>query len=139
MVISFRTIKRTNMKKILFALFAVGAMTLTSCHQDDVPATAMEVVGEGISNNQVEMISGNTLQLGVVLTPSDNEAVATVSADGVITAHDNGWATITIRNAEWPYASTKLKVHVTGATLPVAGDEVSQGEAEARKMASPDE
>ena len=108
------------------------------------------VVGEGISNNQVEMISGNTLQLGVVFTPSnttrttvvyssDNEAVATVSADGVITAHDNGWATITIRNAEWPYASTKLKVHVTGATLPVAGDEVSQGEAEARKMESPDE
>jgi len=150
MVISFRTIKRTNMKKILFALFAVGAMTLTSCHQDDVPATAIEVVGEGISNNQVEMISGNTLQLGVVFTPSnttrktvvyssDNEAVATVSADGVITAHDNGWATITIRNTEWPYASTKLKVHVTGATLPVAGDEVSQGEAEARKMASPDE
>ena len=150
MVISFRTIKRTNMKKILFALFAVGAMTLTSCHQDDVPATAIEVVGEGISNNQVEMISGNTLQLGVVFTPSnttrktvvyssDNEAVATVSADGVITAHDNGWATITIRNAEWPYASTKLRVHVTGATLPVAGDEVSQGEAEARKMASPDE
>ena len=99
------------MKKILFALFAVGAMTLTSCHQDIVPATAIEVIGEGISNNQVEMISGNTLQLGLVFTPSnttlttvvyssDNEAVATVSADGVITAHDNGWATITIRNTQ---------------------------------------
>lgn len=132
------------MKKILFVV--VLALAMASCHEKEIAALSITATGQGVSNNEVSMISGNNLQLSIgyipntttkrdVLYSSDNEAVATVSADGVVTAHDNGTATITITSAEWPFASTQVKVYVSGATLDVGGDEIPQNQADAREVA----
>jgi uncharacterized protein YjdB len=133
------------MKQILLLLLL--ALTMASCHEKEIAALSITASGEGVSNNEVNMRSGNTLQLVIgympntttkrdVLYSSDNEAVATVSADGVVTAYDNGEATITVKSAEWPYATTQVKIYVTGATLDVSTDEVPQNQAEAREVGS---
>lgn len=155
------------MKKIQYfiAIAATVLLTATSCGKEDNPApvdptpviTVKQITiqtGEGGIAAEVSLKQGETLQLKTAVSPadaklpeilwsSDNEAVATVSSDGVVTAVGKGTCTITVETVGTPSVKATLKVTVTvdetpeeppvepGETIPVNGDAVDQSKAEA--------
>ncbi|MBE6945440.1 MAG: hypothetical protein E7459_05055, partial [Ruminococcaceae bacterium] len=98
-----------------------------------------EVIGMEISNTSLNMLRGNTKELSVTVQPwtvtdnsvtwkSDNESVATVDEDGVVTAVNVGTATITATsNLDPSFTATcvvtvdTLKVTVEGMLQDTAG------------------
>ena len=155
------------MKKIQYfiAIAATVLLTATSCGKEDNPApvdptpviTVKQITiqtGEGGIAAEVSLKQGETLPLKTAVSPadaklpgilwsSDNEAVATVSSDGVVTAVGKGTCTITVETVGTPSVKATLKVTVTvdetpeeppvepGETIPVNGDAVDQSKAEA--------
>ena len=155
------------MKKIQYFIAIAAAMllTATSCGKEDNPApvdptpvvTVKQITiqtGEGGIAAEMSLKQGETLQLKTAVSPadaklpeilwqSDNEAVATVSQEGVVTAVGKGTCTITVETVGTPSVKATLKVTVTvdetpeeppvepGETIPVNGDAVDQSQAEA--------
>lgn len=89
-----------SMMAVLSALFCVS---VSSCDDEEAPVLVNEI---SFSSESLTILVGETAVLNVVYTPddaenksvvwtSDNESVATVSADGTITAIAEGTATIT--------------------------------------------
>ena len=103
----------------------------------NAPLTAAEVIasmqveGINLSESSIEMWVGDTYTINAnvvsnaedktITYSSDNEAVATVSEDGVITAHKKGTAVITLKCGEYEAAITvTAKKYLTiSNTLPV--------------------
>ena len=155
------------MKKIQYFIAIAAAMllTATSCDKADnpVPDTPTPVItvkqitiqtGEGGIAAEVSLKQGETLQLKTAVSPadaplpeliwqSDNEAVATVSSEGVVTAVGKGTCTITVETVGTPSVKATLQVTVTvdetpeeppvepSETIPVNDDAVDQSKAEA--------
>ena len=144
------------MKKI-FSIIALAMLTLaiaTSCSDDDVYPAKLKVYGEGIANGEVNLKAQETVQIQLSYWPeysikdsieyrSTNENVATVDKNGLVRGIDTGTATILIKCTQMPkryyfipehtYATATLEVHVTGSTLQLQDEEVSQSEADARQ------
>ena len=160
------------MKKIQYFIAIAAAMllTATSCGKEDnpvppVPDTPTPVItvdqitiqtGEGGISAEVSLKQGETLQLTTAVSPadaklpeilwsSDNEAVATVSQEGVVTAVGKGTCTITVETVGTPSVKATLQVTVTvdetpeeppvepGETIPVNDNTVDQSKAEVRR------
>jgi hypothetical protein len=155
------------MKKIQYFIAIAAAMllTATSCDKEDNPApvdptpeiTVDQITintGEGGIAAEVSLKQGETLQLKTAVSPadaqmpeilwnSDNEAVATVSPEGVVTAVGKGTCTITVETVGTPSVKATLQVTVTvdetpeeppvepGETIPVNDNAVDQSKAEA--------
>ena len=150
------------MKKIKYfiAIAAAVLLTATSCDKEDNPAPVVTVdqitiqTGEGGIAAEVSLKQGETLQLKTAVSPadaplpeilwnSDDNAVATVSPEGVVTAVGKGTCTITVETVGTPSVKATLQVTVTvdetpeeppvepGETIPVNGDAVDQSKAEA--------
>lgn len=151
------------MKKIQYfiAIAAAVLLTATSCDKADnpVPDTPTPVItvkqitiqtGEGGIAAEVSLKQGETLQLKTAVSPadaqlpeilwnSDNEAVATVSSEGVVTAVGKGTCTINVETVGTPSVKATLQVTVTvdetpeepGETIPVNDNAVDQSKAEA--------
>ena len=155
------------MKKIQYfiAIAAAVLLTATSCDKADnpVPDTPTPVItvkqitiqtGEGGIAAEMSLKQGETLQLKTAVSPadaklpeilwsSDNEAVATVSSEGVVTAVGKGTCTITVETVGTPSVKATLQVTVTvdetpeeppvepGETIPVNDNAVDQSKAEA--------
>lgn len=133
-------------------LIAVAALALTATfcacgNADNYPEQmGREVVisGNGIENNSLKLKAGDEVQLtgtiapkyteeGDILWSSDNEEVATVSEDGIVTAVNDGVAVITAIEDRHPiYGIGHLTVEVTGGSVAVVDDEpIDQGLADA--------
>ena len=150
------------MKKIQYfiAIAAAVLLTATSCDKEDNPAPVVTVdqitinTGEGGIAAEVTLKQDETLQLKTAVSPadaqlpeilwsSDNEAVATVSSEGVVTAVGKGTCTITVETVGTPSVKATLQVTVTvdetpeeppvepGETIPVNDNAVDQSKAEA--------
>ena len=153
------------MKKIQYfiAIAAAVLLTATSCDKEDNPAPVVTVdqitinTGEGGQTAEVSLKQGETLQLMIAVSPadaqmpdilwnSDDNAVATVSPEGVVTAVGKGTCTISVETVGTPSVKATLQVTVTveesgeepgyepgdeGETIPVNGDAVDQSKAEA--------
>ena len=144
------------MKKI-FSIIALAMLTLvvaTSCKDDDVYPAKLYIYGEGIENGEVNLKAQETVQIQLSYWPeysikdsieyrSTNENVATVDKNGLVTGIDTGTATILVKCTQMPkryvsipeqtYSTATLEVHVTGSTLQLQDEEISQDEAEARQ------
>ncbi len=82
-----------------------------------VEVAAIPVEGVTVAPSSLALVVGDTGQLTVTIAPaeatdksvvwaSDNEAVATVSDDGLVTAHSIGSATITVTTVDGGYMAT---------------------------------
>ncbi|MCU4163966.1 PA14 domain-containing protein [Carboxylicivirga caseinilyticus] len=80
------------------------------------PGANLEVSGVTITPGSILLSTGETEQLTAIVTPnnsqnrmvswsSDNSLVATVSEDGIVTAHSEGSANITVTTLEGGYSS----------------------------------
>ncbi len=105
------------------SLLIAGLMFLTSCEDKDVK---VESIAFNKTTTSIEL--GATEKLEVVFTPVDatnkklvwsssNEAVATVNAEGTITAVALGTSVITATSQE----STGIKTECTVSVIPVSG------------------
>ena len=157
------------MKKIQYFIAIAATVLLTattSCDKVDNPTppvpdkpviTVNQITiqtGEGGIAAEVSLKQGETLQLKTAVSPadvklpeilwsSDNEAVATISQEGVVTAIGKGTCTITVETVGTPSVKATLQVTVTvdenpeeppvkpGETIPVNDNAVDQSKAEA--------
>ena len=111
-----------------------------------VAAKIYEVTGITLSITELSMTEGDTTTLTATIAPenatdksvtwtSSDEAVATVSADGVVTAVKAGTATITVASSNGKTATCKVTVaakiiEVTGITLSKTELSMTEGDTE---------
>lgn len=137
------------MKKIL-NIMAIAAMVLlaVSCGNDDNYVYKIShfyiYIDEDNIVEETEMNTGETILLKMEVWPSmiehhdftfksDNEGVATVTPEGVVTAIAPGTCFIIVRSAVDPSVTKTLQVTVIDNTIPINDDAVDQSEAEARR------
>ena len=139
------------MKKIyqyvmITALTALS-MTFVSCgHEDNVPwhMWHITIVDEDVSDSKTTIPVGATLQLGLDIVPtfanvvdpvwlSEDETVATVTADGLVTALKNGETYIMVYSEYNPDIYDRLRLTVAGEIIGLSDEPVDQSEAEARR------
>ena len=107
-----------------------------------VPPVAIGIAADGILAGKGNVSVGSTVRLIALLVPTDtnmkgvqwtssDETVATVDANGLVTARSNGTATITVTSAADPTVSKSITVTVSDGTITLNTDDlVSQSEAE---------
>ena len=125
----------------------------TSCDDYDIYPAKLYISGEGIVNGEAFLKAQETVQIELSYFPehaikdcieysSSNENVATVDQNGLVRGIDTGTATILVRCTQMPvkycwlehdYATATLTVHVTGSTLQLQDEEMSQSEADSRQ------
>lgn len=115
------------MKKItLLALSLI--MIISSCKEDD----EIKVMAKGIevSPNTVSIVVGNTIQLNKTITPketfdktvvwkSEDESIATIDKEGIISALKAGKTVITATTSN--DLTAKCSIEVTDKVIPVTG------------------
>ncbi len=118
-------------------IVAVPAMGLSAACEVTVKSPAVDVA---LTTEAVTLNKGETTNLTAVLTPADatdvlkwsssNEHVATVTADGAVTAVGAGEATITveIENGETATCKVIVKVPATGIELDQSAVTLDKGE-----------
>jgi hypothetical protein len=138
--------KRIFQYVMLTAMTAL-CMTLASCVHDDNEVWHMwliNIVGGDVVAREATIPVGETLQLGLTIVPtfvnvvdpvwlSEDETVATVSSDGLVTALKEGETYITVHSAYNPEISDRLRLTVAGELVGISDDPVDQSEAEARR------
>lgn len=116
------------MKKIILA-FASIAILLCSCGEKE---TNVPVTSVTINNTSITIVEGSTAQLSAVVAPSnatnkditwssDNGSVATVDANGLVTAVKEGSAHIVAAAADGSGKKASCNVTVTAKAVPVTG------------------
>ena len=84
---------------------------------------------------------GENYQLTAIYTPTytteknvtwsvNDETIATIDQNGVLTPLKNGMVTITVTSKENPAATASITIEITGGNIPLNEDGVSQGGAE---------
>lgn len=133
---------KKNIKRTVSALAILAVLTVFSaCTNVDNALYWSDVYGisgKGVVDHKVTIYLGETLQL--TATPadktydwtSDNEAVATVDANGLVTAVGSGEALIRVypKNFEGAANGNYVVVTVRENTLTVVDDQIDQSEAE---------
>jgi uncharacterized protein YjdB len=123
----------------------ITATTVDGSFTDTSAVTVPEIAVSGVSLNKTtaEILVGSTTQLTATVAPpdatskavewtSDNEAVATVSSAGLVSAHSVGTATITVRTLSGGKIATCAvttiqPVPVTGISLDKHTDTLLKG------------
>jgi len=125
---------KNKKKTILFA--AIAALLFLSCTNDlsktdtDTAVTDIHITSAG---NAFSIVKGDTYRLQAKVLPeyasdkrlsfsSSAEGIASVNAEGVITAHDTGSAVITVKAAN--NIKKKIIVTVTSKPVPVTDIEI---------------
>jgi len=109
----------------------------------DVAVTGITITGPSIHGDVGSMAIGSTLQLTVTVAPanatdpsvifiSDNNDVATVTVDGIVTAVGEGTVTITVKSINNAEIGQTITLTVADEILGV-NDAIDQAEAEIRK------
>lgn len=130
---------------IALALMAFTGIMFTGC-ADVVDNSIWHVWsltivdGEGQSLNRATIPVGETLQLSAVMTPSfmnsdsyawssEDETIATVDQDGLVTALRSGRVNIVVKSVFYE-ASDKLVLTVAGGTVKISKAKVDQKDAD---------
>ena len=107
-----------------------------------IPPVAIGIAADGILAGKGNVSVGSTVRLIALLVPTDtnmkgvtwtssDEAVATVDANGLVTAKNNGTATITVTSVAAPTVSKSITVTVSDGSITLNTDDlVSQSSAE---------
>lgn len=107
-----------------------------------IPPVAIGIAADGILAGKGNVNVGSTVRLIALLVPTDTNlkgvqwtssdaTVATVDANGLVTAHGNGTATITVTSTADPTVSKSITVTVSDGTITLNTDDlVSQSSAE---------
>lgn len=107
-----------------------------------IPPVAIGIAADGILAGKGNVSVGSTVRLIALLVPTDTNmkgvkwtssdaTVATVDANGLVTAHGNGTATITVTSTADPTVSKSITVTVSDGTITLNIDDlVSQSSAE---------
>ena len=107
-----------------------------------IPPVAIGIAADGILAGKGNVSVGSTVRLIALLVPTDtnmkgvtwtssDEAVATVDANGLVTARGNGTATITVTSTADPTVGKSITVTVSDGTITLNTDDlVSQSDAE---------
>lgn len=107
-----------------------------------IPPVAIGIAADGILAGKGNVSVGSTVRLIALLVPTDTNlkgvqwtssdaTVATVDANGLVTAHGNGTATITVTSTADPTVSKSITVTVSDGTITLNTDDlVSQSSAE---------
>ena len=107
-----------------------------------IPPVAIGIAADGILAGKGNVSVGSTVRLIALLVPTDTNmkgvqwtssdaTVATVDANGLVTARGNGTATITVTSTADPTVSKSITVTVSDGTITLNTDDlVSQSEAE---------
>lgn len=136
-----KTMNKKILSKIVAAAVLAMGTVLTSCDDNKDNAIWWSDVPyiDGTQNHAATLELGQTLQLKAttrdgeaVEWTSSNPAVATVTADGLVTAVALGEATITVYPKEFDYAANGnyIVVTVVDNSLPLVDDGIDQSEAE---------
>lgn len=129
------------MKKFIniFLIFAV-IVSLSAIFAGCGNSSSVSVTGVSLDKTAITMTVGGTQQLSATVTPenatdkkvtwtSDKESVATVSADGKVTAVAEGKAKITVQTADGQYKAT-CSVTVEAEEVAVSGITLNKDTAE---------
>lgn len=107
-----------------------------------IPPVAIGIAADGILAGKGNVSVGNTVRLIALLVPTDtnmkgvkwtssDETVATVDANGLVTARGNGTATITVTSTADQTVSKSIAITVSDGVITLNTDDlVSQSEAE---------
>ena len=107
-----------------------------------IPPVAIGIAADGILAGKGNVSVGSTVRLIALLVPTDTNmkgvtwtssdtSVATVDANGLVTAKNNGTATITVTSVAAPTVSKSITVTVSDGSITLNTDDlVSQSEAE---------
>ncbi len=107
-----------------------------------IPPVAIGIAADGILAGKGNVNVGSTVRLIALLVPTDTNlkgvqwtssdaTVATVDANGLVTAHGNGTATITVTSTADPTVSKSIAITVSDGTITLNTDDlVSQSSAE---------
>ena len=135
-------------KKIIMTAVAALCVIFASCHHDDNEVWHMwkiTIQGENVVLGDVVLPVGSTLQLQLKIVPtfvnvidpvwrSEDETIAIVSSDGLVTAMKSGDTYITVHSAYNPEINDRLRLRVSGSAVSIDDDDpVDQSEAEARQ------
>ena len=121
------------MKKVLSLLAIIAMVGFVSCKKEDPTQTATITAGDvTVEEGQTVQINATTNSSAAITFASDNEAVATVSATGLVSGIKAGEANITLKVAavegQFTAAEKAIKVTVTAkpeepaASITVDGD-----------------
>ena len=107
-----------------------------------IPPVAIGIAADELLAGKGNVSVGSTVQMIAVLVPTDtnlkgvtwkssNTDVATVDANGMVIARNNGTAIITVTSTSVPTVSKSITVTVSDGVITLNTDElVSQGDAE---------
>ena len=106
------------MKKVLSLLAIIAMVGFVSCKKEDPTQTATITAGDvTVEEGQTVQINATTNSSAAITFASDNEAVATVSATGLVSGIKAGEANITLKVAavegQFTAAEKAIKVTVT--------------------------
>lgn len=133
---------------IIMSAIAALCMVLSSCNHDENEVWHMwkiTIQGENVVLGDVVIPVGATLQLQLNIVPtfanvvdpvwrSEDETVATVSPDGLVTAVKSGETYITVYSAYNPEINDRMRLRVSGGAVTVDDDEaLDQSKAEVRR------
>lgn len=135
--------KKTILSKLTTALLlTVTVSLLSACYSSEDNAIwwsdIVVIHGKGVANHAVTLEIGQTVQLTAEPADrgldwaTDNSQVATVSADGVVTAVGLGQAVITVYPKEFDGMANGnyVTVTVTDKNIGFVDDQIDQEEAE---------
>ena len=111
------------MKKVLSLLAIIAMVGFVSCKKEDPAATATITAGDvTVEEGQTAPINASTNSTATITYASDNEAVATVSADGIVTGVKAGEANINLKVAavEGKFTAAEKTIKVTVTEKPAA-------------------
>ena len=129
------------------ALMVASLFAATSCYVEDNYVVKIDhfwIHAGGDYITELTMEKGESVQLTTEVWPtmttqlkfywsSSDESVATVSADGVLTAVGYGECIITAESAENPDVTYSFPLYVPGEGIAIDDEAVDQSEADARQ------
>lgn len=136
------------MKKNIFSILMmagaliIGTTALSSCgNEDNYWSESINISGQGLQGHEAYLEIGQTLQLtaknGFMVRgtgfawESSNTAVATVSANGLITAVGSGTAVITVYTTGNPVINQNhVTIYVGNQAIGIGSGSVDQSDAE---------
>ena len=135
-------------KYFVMAALAVMGLAATSCGEiDNVVETGsvhmwmIKVTGDGVKGGQGTVAVGETLQLGLDIIPveadvidpvwsSEDESIATIDANGLVTGVKLGKTKIHVYSAYNPEVKAELNLKVAGGALTISSKKVDQKDAD---------
>ncbi len=133
----YSTSTNSDLNAETYSLVDGGYLLPDDEEDDDTTSTTVSVTGVSLSATSAEISIDGTYQLEATITPEDatnqnvswtssDEAIATVSSDGLVTGIALGTATITVTTEDGDYTATcSITVDSSSSSTPEDSDTIS--------------